>query len=84
MKKRPLKRLDGMRLGDWVTESFMFLPNKIGCIYEFGVITDTGYRYARIEDTEGKKYFVGVDNIKPLDPAIANILNASFDKGSVM
>lgn len=71
---RALKRLDEYRIGDWVTENYFVFTNKVGCITSFGVNRDSGYRYARVKTPEGREDIFGINVIKHLDPAVADIL----------
>lgn len=77
---RFLKRLDEFRIGDWVTENYYSFHNKVGCITSFGVNRETGYRFARVKTLDGKDDLFSVDSIKPLDPAVADILEGLDDE----
>lgn len=73
-KKHPIKRLDNFKLGDWVMDS---LTNPIiGVIEELRVNAETGYRYAYIRTTDGRKILAPIGYMKHLEPELVVLLTS--------
>lgn len=71
-KKHPIKRLDTFKLGDWVVENLGY--PIVGKIEEFGVNEGTGYRYAYVRKTDGKKSIASLNYLKHLEPELIVLL----------